>query len=145
MTDRVYDNLLYNWDRLQRVAKTLHPGLAGEVINIVACPFDAPIYQGNKILVRAHVASSVGDVPQPETAQKVVLVLRSSDWLAVDRQTSPLHVLAAPVSVQSQQYLLDCTGLSSVGVTCCNLVSDTTPVVGSLLATAHYHWRGLQY
>ncbi|CAE7340139.1 unnamed protein product [Symbiodinium necroappetens] len=145
MTDGVYDSLLYNWDRLQRAAKTLHPGLEGEVINIVACPFDTPIYQGSKILVRAYVASSVGDVPQPDTAQKVVLVLRSSDWLAVDPQAGPLHVLAASVSVQSQQYLLDCTGISSVVVTCCNVLNDTCVHMAEIFSGGFSGWSQAAY
>ena len=145
MIDGVQACLLYNWDRLQRVAKTLHPGLEGEVINIVACPFDAPIYQGSKILVRAYVASSVGDVPQPDTAQKVVLVLRSSDWLAVDPQAGPLHVLAASVSVQSHQYLLDCTGISSVVVTCCNVLSDTCVHMAEIFSGGFSGWSQAAY
>ncbi|CAE7258026.1 unnamed protein product, partial [Symbiodinium microadriaticum] len=145
MTSRVHDALLYNWDRLQRVAKSLHPGLAGEVINILAVPFDSPIYQGDRILVRAFVASAVGDVPHPDTAQKVVLVLRSADWLAVETRDGPLHIIAASVSVQSQQFLLDCTGISSVVVTSCNLANDTCVHMAEIFSGGFSGWSQAAY
>ncbi|CAE6968657.1 unnamed protein product [Symbiodinium sp. CCMP2456] len=145
MTDSNYDHLLYNWNRLQHVAKSLHPGLTGELVNILATPFEEPILQENRVLIRAYIAVSSDEVPDPATAQKVVLVLRRADWVAVSQRNGPLQIIAATLCMQQQQYMLDCTGPSSVVVTSCSLESDTCVRMAEFFSGGFSGWSQAAY
>ena len=134
-----------NWDRLLSVAKQLSPVMEGQLVNILAVPFETPVFQHDRVLVRAMVAEGTGIAPEGSTAQKVILQLRLADWEAISESVGPLRIIQARVGMEQTQYLVDCLGINSVVVASCVVCQDTTVEIAEFFCGGFSGWSHAAY
>ena len=138
------DPLTMNWSRLIDIARSISPCMNGVVRNFLVEPFGEPVFQGDRVVVRAHVVPEPGNM-LPGAAQKVALFLRCSDWTAVMNREGPLKVLQAKVNCDTSQFVLDCTGLESVVVSSCPLYRQTSVKVAEIFSGGFSGWGQAVY
>ena len=97
-------------------------------------PYDEPVFQEARILIRALVQCE--SAPHVAGPTKVALLLRRADWNFVRHAQGPIKVLQAALSYDSSGTILDCTGLDSA------VVSAVPVVHGETLQTAEFFSGG---
>ncbi|CAE7364605.1 ngoBIM, partial [Symbiodinium sp. CCMP2592] len=139
------DAFQLDWDRLLSVAKQLSPVMEGQTVNILAAPFQEPVFQADRVMIRALVALGDDEAPETATAKKVVLLLRRADWEAVSDCTGPLRIIQARLVMQQSEYILDCLGIDSVVVSSCVLHRGTSLEIAEFFCGGFSGWSQAAY